>query len=387
MKNIFAVAIMLVMFIGIGDLKAGDRNNFEWEMDDENGNEPFMLSYNRVEGFFFGFGVPKEFKNSFGMNNRLTFYGFWGYGLSNGKSSYRAGLTRKFFGSNSFELGAELFDLTYSEDLWVIPRKENSVTALFFHEDYLDYYRKNGSSVYGIQNFGGFLKIEGGYVVEKHADMSVEQVWSLFRQGEKFRENTQVAEGTFKNTYLIVRTGNSRFLRNWDAELQAEWNSSLFEDEMPNYERYIISLSRYQPLGRNDDLKIRLRYGTTNGSVPVQKKFDLGGKGTLRGYKYKEFQNGDKMALINVEYSTNGKNIDGLGFLPNFDDYLISFFIDAGVVWSDRRDLPDLSDVNRNIGVGFGSKDEGFRVNFSKPLDGPEDERGIVMAIRFNKMF
>ena len=387
MKNIFAASIMLVMFIGIGDLKAGDRHIFELEMDDEIGNEPFMFSYNRVEGFFFGFGVPKEFKDSYGMDNRLTFYGYWGYGLSNDKSSYRAGLTRKFFGRNSFELGAELFDLTYSEDLWVIPRNENSLTALLFHEDYLDYYRKNGSSVYGIQNFGRFLKIEGGYVVEKHADMLVEEVWSLFRQGEEFRENPQVAEGTFKNTYLIVRTGNSRFLRNWDAELQAEWNSSLFDDEMPGYERYIISLSRYQPLGRNDDLNIRIRYGTTNGSVPVQKKFDLGGIGTLRGYEYKEFQNGDKMALINVEYSTNGKNIDGLDFLPIFDDYLISFFIDAGVVWSDRRDLPDLSDVNRNIGVGIGSKDEGFRVNFSKPLDGPENEREIVITMRFNKMF
>ncbi len=387
MKNIFAVSIMLVMFIGISDLKAGDRFDFEWEMDDEMGNDPFMFSYNRVEGFFLGFGVPKEFKDSYGMDNRLTFYGFWGYGLSNDKSSYRAGLTRKFFERNSFELGAELFDLTYSEDLWVIPRNENSLTALLFHEDYLDYYRTNGSSVYGIQNFGRFLKIEGGYMEEEHTDMSVEQDWSIFRQSEEFRENPPVAEGTFKNTYLIVRTGNSRLLRNWDAELQAEWNSSLFDDEMPDYERYIISLNRYQPLGRNDDLNIRLRYGTTSGSVPVQKKFDLGGIGTLRGYEYKEFRDGDKMALINVEYTTDGKNIDGLDFLPIFDDYLLSFFIDAGVVWSDRKDLPDLSDFNRNIGVGIGSKDDGFRVNLAKPLDGPDDEREIVITMRFNKMF
>ena len=387
MKNIFAVSIMLVMVIGISDLKAGNRYDFEWEMDDEFENEPFMFSYNRVEGFFFGFGVPKEFKDSYGMDSRLTFYGFWGYGLSNDKSSYKAGLTRKFFGRNSFELGVEVFDLTYSEDLWVIPRNENSLTALLFHEDYLDYYRKNGSSVYGIQNIGRFLKIEGGYVEEKHVDMSVEKDWSLFRQSVEFRENPPVMEGTFKNTYLVVQTGNSRSLRNWDAELQAEWNSSLFDDEMPSYERYLISLSRYQPLGRNDDLNIRLRYGTTNGSVPVQKKFDLGGIGTLRGYEYKEFQNGDKMALINVEYTTDGKDIDGLELLPIIDNYLIAFFMDAGVVWSDRRDLPGLSDFNRNIGVGIGSKDGGFRVNLAKPLDGPEDEREIVITMRLNKMF
>ena len=156
---------------------------------------------------------------------------------------------------------------------------------------------------------------------------------------------------------------------------------------MPSYERYIVSVSRYQPLGRNDDLNIRLRYGTTSGSVPMQKKFDLGGIGSLRGYEYKEFQDDDKMAMLNVEYTTDGDEISGLEFLPIFDDYLVAIFIDAGVVWSDKRDLPKRSEFMRNIGVGIGSKDEGFRVNFAKPLDGPEDEREIVVTVRLNKMF
>ncbi|MCH7955268.1 MAG: BamA/TamA family outer membrane protein, partial [Candidatus Marinimicrobia bacterium] len=196
-----------------------------------------------------------------------------------------------------------------------------------------------------------------------------------------------VAEGVFKNTYLVLRTGNSRTLRNWDAELQAEWNSGLFGDEMPNYERYIVSVSRYQSVGKNDDINIRLRYGITNGSAPVQKKFDLGGIGTLRGYEYKEFQDGDKMAMVNVEYTTDGRDIDGLGFTPVFDDFIVALFMDAGVVWSDKRDLPDLSDFRKNIGVGIGSTNGGFRVNFAKPLDGPEEEREVVVTMRFNKMF
>ena len=169
------------MIIAVSDLKAGDLYELEWEMNNDIENESCMFSYNRVEGFFFGFGVPKEFKHSYGMGGKLTFYGFLGYGLSNDRSSYRAGLTRKFFRRNSFKLGAEIFDLTHSEDLWVIPRNENSFTALLFHEDYLDYYRKSGSSVYGIQNIGRLLNIEGGYVEEKHTDMSVEKDWSFFR--------------------------------------------------------------------------------------------------------------------------------------------------------------------------------------------------------------
>jgi len=387
MKNIYAISVMLLMIFVVSSLNAGDMYDLDWDLEDEFENEEIMFSYNRVEGFFFGFGVPKEFKDSYGMGSRLTLYGFSGYGLSNDQFSYRAGLTRKFFGRNSFELGAEIFDLTQSEDLWVIPRNENSIAALLFHEDYLDYYRNSGNSVYAIQNIGRFLNIEGGYVEEKHANMSVEKDWSLFRQSEEFRDNPGVTEGKFKNTYLVVRTGRSRALRNWDVVLKAEWNSTLFNDEMPNYERYIFSVSRYQPLGRNDDINVRLRYGTTKGSTPQQKKFDLGGIGSLRGYEYKEFQNGDKMAMLNVEYTTDGEEIAGLEFLPIFDDYLIALFMDAGVVWSDKRDLPERSEFMRNIGVGIGSKDNGFRVNFAKPLDGPEDKREVVVSLRLNKMF
>ncbi|MCH7495348.1 MAG: BamA/TamA family outer membrane protein [Candidatus Marinimicrobia bacterium] len=217
--------------------------------------------------------------------------------------------------------------------------------------------------------------------------MKVEKDWSLFRQGEDFRDNPLIQEGEYKNTYLSVELGNSRKLKNWSASLDVEWNSDLISDNMPDYERYIISLSKYQRLGRNDEVNFRVRYGTTFGTVPDQKKFDLGGIGTLRGYGYKEFQNGEKMILINTEYITDGDAITGLEFLPIFNDFEVAFFADAGIVWNGARDLPNSSELKRNIGIGLQSDDGDFRINFAKPLDGPKDEREIVITFRINHMF
>ena len=384
-KSIFGLLLMLAL--SKEDATAG--RNFVIESNLKNNEEiqTFMISYNRVEGLFLGLGIPKEYNDYYGLGSKLTFYGSIGYGLSNDKIRYRAGLTRKFFGRNSLELGVESFDLTRTEDLWIIPQDENTIDAFFFHEDYHDFYRSWGSAIYGKQKLGKILSIEAGYRLENQEDMKVEKDWSLFRQGNNFRENPIIDGGEYKNTYLSIRLGNSRKLKDWSASLDVESNSDLISDDMPDYERYILSLSKYQRLGRNDEVNFRVRYGTTSGTVPEQKKFDLGGIGTLRGYGYKEFQNGGNMVLINAEYITNGDAITGLEFLPILNGFEVAIFADAGVVWSDERDFPASSELKRNIGFGLQSDDGDFRIDFAKPLDEPEDKREVVVTFRINRMF
>ena len=115
MKKLFSLAIVAFMSFGLTELEAGDRYDFEWEVDDNSEIQPFMLSYNRVEGLFFGFGIPKEFKDAYGMPSRLTFYGSLGYGISNDEKRYRAGLSKRFFGLNSLEFGTDIFSLTNTD--------------------------------------------------------------------------------------------------------------------------------------------------------------------------------------------------------------------------------------------------------------------------------
>jgi len=93
------------------------------------------------------------------------------------------------------------------------------------------------------------------------------------------------------------------------------------------------------------------------------------------------------MALINVEYSTRGDVISGLEFFPILDEFTLTFFADAGVVWNGTDNLPKSSEFNRSIGIGIGSEDDGFRIDFAKPLDGLESERDVVVSFRINRMF
>lgn len=386
--KIKSILFTLTMLMSFSDIAAAEKSyTYTLDVGGDSEISPFMVSYNRVEGIFLGAGVPKEFRDYYGMESRLTFYGFYGYGLSNDQSRYRGGLTRKFFGRNGIEFGVEAFDLTQSDDQWIIPKDENSIAAFFFHQDFHDFYRNRGSSVYAIKNFGYNFNIEGGYRQEEHENMSVEKDWSLFRNGRQFRDNPLVDEGIYNNTYLTLTLGNPKWNRGTSLRIEAEWNSSLFEDEMPNYERYIATFSRKQQLSRDDALNFRVRYGTSNGAVPIQKKFDLGGIGTMRGYRFKEFRNGDKMALVNFEYTTRGDVISGLEFMPILDDFNISFFADAGVIWNRADDLPNTSDFNRSVGIGISSEDDGFRIDFAKPLDGPENERDVIVSFRINRMF
>ena len=383
-----SIILTITMVISFSD-SADAEKSYSFTLDSNGASDirPFMLSYNRVEGLFLGAGVPKEFRDYYGMASRLTFYGFYGYGLSNDESRYRAGLTRMFLGRNGLEIGVESFDLTESEDQWVIPKDENSLAAFFFHQDFYDFYRNTGSSIYGIKEFGSSIIVEGGYRQEEHANMSVEKEWSLFRQGRQFRDNPLVDEGIFNNTYLSLNFGNPRWSKGTSLNIEAEWNSSLFEDDVPNYERYIATFSRNQQLSRNDAINFRIRYGTSNGAIPIQKQFDLGGIGTLRGYKYKQFENGEKMALFNFEYTTRGDVISGLEFIPVFNEFNLTFFADAGVVWNGAEDLPKTSEFNRSVGIGISSEDDGFRIDFAKPLDGPESERDVIVSFRINRMF
>ena len=93
------------------------------------------------------------------------------------------------------------------------------------------------------------------------------------------------------------------------------------------------------------------------------------------------------MALFNFEYTTRGDVISGLEFFPILDEFNLTFFADAGVVWNGAEDLPKTSEFNRSVGIGISSEDDGFRINFAKPLDGLESERDIIVSFRINRMF
>jgi len=139
----------------------------------------------------------------------------------------------------------------------------------------------------------------------------------------------------------------------------------------------------------------------SDGVVPAQRQFELGGPGTLPGFRYKEFA-GSHMALVNTELiirSSIAGNARGWakGVLNNTN---IILFFDAGAtneaasivsrdvtngafeaVFSDDMSFDTWKS---DAGIALGSADGDFRIGAAWRLDRGESPNFII---RFSRPF
>ena len=165
-------------------------------------------------------------------------------------------------------------------------------------------------------------------------------------------------------------------------------------DNGVDFDRFIVDLRRYQPISYGENLDFRLRAGTCRGVLPTQLMFDLGGISTLRGYKFKEFQDEKRMILGNIEYRIYGKR-NPLNNIFDSNDFNLILFADAGYVWSNPDTLNtkaedgfeniDWSDLKTSIGFAISNEEGNVRLCFAKRLD--ENDKPIVVTFRINRPF
>ena len=156
----------------------------------------------------------------------------------------------------------------------------------------------------------------------------------------------------------------------WSLYASSEFAQHGFGSDF-NFNEYIVDLRRYQPLSNVDNFNIRLRAGSTDGVVPLQKMFDLGGLGTLNAFPFKS-ESGNRLILGNAEYILNGGFLDDLDFWPDwlFNHFNFLFLADAGLV---RSEAPRISagsgfqnltwqEFRTDLGVGFANRSGSFRI-------------------------
>ena len=116
--------------------------------------EGLVAQYNKVDGLYLGWRPRIPF-NDF---SRLVQYGELGRGLSSDYWHYQLGAewlaVEQNSGPYAARLGAELHDLTDTQDHWLLSTEENSLDAVLFRRDFRDYYRRTGFSVYAVQGLG-----------------------------------------------------------------------------------------------------------------------------------------------------------------------------------------------------------------------------------------
>jgi Omp85 superfamily domain len=358
-------------------------------------DDPLILRYNRVQGLFLGLGIPKWIG---GKYNYFALHGFAGYGFKEKKARYQLGLDRWLFNNRDyrFEIGAKVYDLTDSRDEWLLSTTENSLTSFFVKDDYHDFYRRSGYEVHISQNFTIFLKGTLAYRNEQYESVKRNANWSLFNNDDKFRENPAINDGDIRSVYaeLYLDTRDNIQLprKGWFGLLGIESSTKGGLNSDFSFNQYTLELRRYQNFGYKERLDMRLKIGSSEGVLPLQKKYQIGGLSTLRGFGYKDFQ-GDRMLLANFEYNLNPRIFStDLLFLDELN-YVI--FYDIGDAWDSNPVKDDqwyegfsklrLTELNSDLGLALTFNNGNYRISMAKRLD--TGRRSLNFIFRIIKPF
>jgi hypothetical protein len=378
--------------------KSSTRLNANWVNETTN-LDNFIFRYNRVEGLFLGAGSEKKYY--WDDQRSYSMYGSIGYGFKSHHWRGNLGLSRQFAFDEGqlIEIEAEGHSLTDTKDNWLIGVHENTAAAILIHEDYRDYFRRDGYGInlgYATQRdyFTGQLKV--GYLADEYGSMENQTEWSLFGGNKRFRPNPAIDDGKMRSVVssagLSTVTSTIYGPEGWSMLATVEVADKNLGGEF-TFNRYVADIRRYQPLGRYDNLNIRVRVGTAEGALPFQKTFELGGLGTVQGYPFKG-EMGNRMLLMNAELIVNGDFLGDLSFWPSWLMRGINLLIltDAGLVravdkdalWSNGFDGIKFSDFRHDVGAGVASRSGAFRLAFVWRTDRSEPARFIF---RFSRPF
>ena len=349
-----------------GQWDRGHRELLEWQI------EGFVAQYNKVDGLYLGWRPRIPF-NDF---SRLVQYGELGRGLSSDYWHYQLGAEWLAVGRNRgpyvVRLGAELHDLTDTQDHWLLSTEENSLDAVLFRRDFRDYYRRTGFSAYTVQGLGTDLSLTVRYTQDDFSSLENSVQWALLGPlgPDRFRPNPAIDEERYKSLRAELRWDgrDSRHSprRGWFVNGLGERAGGAWGGDR-DFARYILDVRHYQPTSQGSRLDLRLRLGRATGSVPRQYLFDLGGFSSLRGYGFKEFS-GDRMALFNAEHWMQGERVN------------VGFFADAGSAW-----LADEADLDLQVSGGLGLHRDYFRLYIARPVSNQTHD--LDVSLRFSRTF
>ncbi|RMF59123.1 MAG: hypothetical protein D6743_16725 [Calditrichaeota bacterium] len=351
--------------------------------------------FDRVEGLFLNFGAKLRPQSV----ERLQFYGDAGAGFWNDDDKqfrYTAGVRKDFFEFNRLSIGAEVFKHVASQDDWVVGQVENSLAALFFREDYKDYYGVQGFNFFVDHRLSGIHTLR--FEIERRTydalDRNID--WSVF--GGTFDENptrpdSRIVEGDEVALRFIAAfdwRDNPVFpLTGWYLEAIYEHTEEDFDTD-----GLFVTIKKYLQTFGNQRLVFRGMVGTRRGSLAEQHTIDLGGIGSLRGFDDKEYS-GNRMAMLNANYFFGGDVLQKIPLqrVPFFGTFWttlsLGVFVDTGWAWqtSPRNGLLDgfgqltFDNLKTDVGLSILLLEGVFRIDIAKRTDRSRDDFRVTFRL------
>ncbi|OLC83492.1 MAG: hypothetical protein AUH72_04240 [Acidobacteria bacterium 13_1_40CM_4_65_8] len=323
--------------------------------------------------------------------NHAYVHGHFSLKTASHRAGYALGFERPIFRTTKLYVGGELHDLTASDDQWQLSSTEASLAAIGPRKSFRDYYRRRGVQINAAWRVHPHAELLFAWRRERQENLVVESDFSLWNDEEPFRPNL-VADAGRLGAIVI---GGSLDGDSFDREsLGATYRRHLLErpfgerlefpdgghDTSPiwridwtseistpgglrsdfDFKRHVVSGRARVPISEHQDFGARIIGGWSDGLLPPQRQFAIGGLGSVHGYAFKE-QFGNTLALMNLEY--------GLGWRNTFE--IVGFF-DAGHATFHHLSFIAAAaprDIGWLKGVGFGIAIAGARLDFGYKLD------------------
>ncbi len=334
-----------------------------------------MPLYSRVEGWSPALGgeVTLFDHSSF---NHLTAYAIGGYGLSSDHARFALGARKPVGPHRLVTLGYEFHDLTDSDDAMRLNGLERWPGMLIWFEALDDFYQRRGHEAYAFARPSPNLHLGASFRADDFTSLPVTS-----GDAEKW-PNPPVQEGAMhslvftarwswdtglypdwpfeRNSYLVRSLQGDLFQR--DQGVRAEATLEVADEDALGgdftFHRVVAHVRGAHALSPRQTLFGRVLLGFGGGSLPSQRRFALGGMGTLRGRDTKAFADGDEVALVTAEYA----------FEPVRTWPAVIGFYDGGRVGSDGAGSGWKNDVGVGLawppgGRRLGRIDLGFPLN------------------------
>jgi Omp85 superfamily domain len=350
-----------------------------------------------VDGFVpsLGMGIAVFDHESF---NHTFLAGHLSYKAASQRAGYALGFERPLFGRTKLFVGGELHDLTATDDRWQTSSFEASLDAMAVRRTFRDYYRRRGVQINAALRVHPRVEALFAWRGEREAPLAVASDFSLWRGDEAFRANAAAIDGRLNAIVVGASIDGRGFDReslessyrrhqleepfgvrlddlekgdepaamwrvDWTSEIAA---SGAFGGDF-DFRRHVIVGRTRVAVSPHQVFAARAIGGWSDGVLPPQRIFSIGGIGSVHGYDFKA-QSGDSVALLNLEYE--------VGWHRGFK--AIGFF-DAGRAATPAFDAPWLK------GVGWGVGIDDFRVDFGYRTDAVPSS--LQVLLRFSRSF
>ena len=372
----------------------------DWDEDWDTDRSAPYIRYDRVEGLNIGFELKRDYLK-LEYPDQAYIFGSSGYAFAAKEFQYQIGLEKGLMDEFRMAFGVEYHRLIDTPDLWRIEYFENSLGAFLLREDFLDFYLREGGSIYYEQYLTRKAHFQIGYHFEQLDSLSKNTNWALFGGKKKFRQNPAMSAGniTSVKAALFVDTRNSRKQPRRGWLIQVEEEHSLTENSDFDFNSVVADIRRYQPIGYGESLDFRVRAGSGTGNLPWQRSFHLGGISTLRGFKYKAFPDGpmhiggNRMLLGQVEFRIGSGTMQDVLDVDFFELKHIVLFadagwvsqVDSGLTLTEGFDGIEWSAFKSDIGIALTNSSSNFRFEVARRTD--TNKKPFTFMIRLKRDF